>query len=388
MRSPKRLLLYSPVAFYKPIYTVFDTLCREYGLHGYIISYDKTPIDKVYSASGYFTPQSAGFDQAPEFVSLIPFDAPPSAQWALFRHKLKEIRPNYVWGHAEPVDWIINRLLRRSYIRREPLITVHANENLFRDPRFPARLYRSWRRILWRRYTHIIACATKSVISIRDFGMPKSVPITVGWLMVENPPPATAERPSFLPRKNPGDFFVGFAGRVTAAKGWHVLLAALTQLPPPFKGLIAGTGDDEALLRLWCSSPQFQDRVHFLGALPKEMLWSFYRALDVLVLPSVTTPTWTEQFGAVLAEAMACGVPVVGSDSGAIPEVVADAGLVVPEQNPTALAEAIHKLECDADLRRSLSEKGACRFQKEFTCQAYARRIATTFGLCPGEERA
>jgi glycosyltransferase involved in cell wall biosynthesis len=363
------------------VYTVFDILCREYGLRGYVITYDKTPIFNVYSPGGYITPESAGLDQAPEFASLIPYDSPPSAKKALFRRKLEEIRPSYVWGHAEPTDPFINELLRRSYFRREPLIAVHANENLFRDAYRPVRYYRLRRRILWRRYTHIIACATKSMISIRSFGMPESVPITVGWLMIQDPPPATAERPNFLPRKNPGDVFVGFAGRVTAAKGWHILLAALIQLPPPFKCLIAGTGDDEALLRLWCSSPQFRDRVYFLGALPKDTLWSFYRALDIFVLPSLTTPSWTEQFGAVLAEAMACGVAVIGSDSGAIPEVIGEAGLVVPEQNPTALAEAIHRLGSSAELRRSLGERGTCRFQKEFTCHAYARRLADGFGL-------
>ncbi|MGB7591673.1 MAG: glycosyltransferase family 4 protein [Terriglobia bacterium] len=382
MNGTKRLLFYSPVAFYKPLYSVFDILCTEYGLRGYVITYDRTPIYKVYSPSGYISPESAGLDQTPEFVSLIPYDSSPSAKLALFRRKLREIRPSYVWGHTEPVDWLVNRLLRWSYFRRDPLIAVHANENLFCDSGCLAPLRSFRRRILWRRYTHILACASKSMMSIRNFGMPKSVPITVAWLMTQSPPLATAERPSFLPRKNPGDVFVGFAGRITAAKGWHVLLAALTQLPPSFKCLIAGTGDQEALLRLWCSSPQFQDRVYFLGALPKDTLWNFYRALDLFVLPSLTTPSWTEQFGAVLAEAMACGVPVIGSDSGAIPEVIGDAGLVVEEQNPTALAEAIRKLGYNLDLRRSLGEKGICRFQKDFTCEAYARHLADAFGLC------
>ena len=54
------------------------------------------------------------------------------------------------------------------------------------------------------------------------------------------------------------------------------------------------------------------------------------RALDALVLPSESTPLWKEQFGHVLIEAMACGVPVVGSDSGAIPEVIGEAGLLFP----------------------------------------------------------
>ncbi len=60
MNGTKRLLFYSPVAFYKPLYSVFDILCTEYGLRGYVITYDRTPIYKVYSPSGYISPESAG----------------------------------------------------------------------------------------------------------------------------------------------------------------------------------------------------------------------------------------------------------------------------------------------------------------------------------------
>ena len=80
--------------------------------------------------------------------------------------------------------------------------------------------------------------------------------------------------------------------------------------------------------------------------------------LDCLALPSLTRPNWKEQFGRVLVEAMACQVPVVGSDSGEIPNLVGDAGLIVPEGDAAALAAALRRLRDDAVLRASLGWPG------------------------------
>ena len=79
------------------------------------------------------------------------------------------------------------------------------------------------------------------------------------------------------------------------------------------------------------------------GSVPRfvhdDALAAFYDGLDVLAVPSLTTPTWVEQFGRVAVEAMAAGVPVVASDSGALPDVVAEAGLLVPPGDATARAK-------------------------------------------------
>ncbi len=69
----------------------------------------------------------------------------------------------------------------------------------------------------------------------------------------------------------------------------------------------------------------------------------FMNAIDVFVLPSRTTPRWKEQFGRVIIEAQACGTPVIGSDSGAIPEVVGKGGWIVPERDPPGLANALRE---------------------------------------------
>ncbi len=83
--------------------------------------------------------------------------------------------------------------------------------------------------------------------------------------------------------------------------------------------------------------------------------------IDTLAAPSLTQPHWKEQFGRVLIEAMACGVPVVGSDSGEIPQVVGDAGLIVPEGDVAALRAALLHLAEDSSLCERLAHAGRAR---------------------------
>jgi glycosyltransferase involved in cell wall biosynthesis len=153
------------------------------------------------------------------------------------------------------------------------------------------------------------------------------------------------------------------------------------ELPERFKCLIAGTGDEEPELRLWCQVPAIRPKVYYLGCVEKDRLWGFYRSLDVLVLPSLTTSHWTEQFGFVLAEAMGCGVPVIGSNSGAIPEVVAECGIIVEENNPLELARAILCMADDADRRTHYVKSGLERFEHEFSVVAYAAKLAGLLGI-------
>jgi glycosyltransferase involved in cell wall biosynthesis len=102
--------------------------------------------------------------------------------------------------------------------------------------------------------------------------------------------------------------------------------------------------------------------------------------LDALVLPSLSTPYWQEQFGRILVEAMACGIPVIGSSSGAIPEVVADAGIIVPENDAGALSSAIERLAISADFRDELSRRGMARVASQYTqtriASAYSRFLS------------
>jgi glycosyltransferase involved in cell wall biosynthesis len=165
---------------------------------------------------------------------------------------------------------------------------------------------------------------------------------------------------------------IGFVGRLEPVKGLPVLLDAFAQLQCNATLVVAGDGPERVRL----------DRlgVHWLGALDFEKVPGLLRALDVLVLPSVTIPPLhREQFGRVLVEAMAAGVPVIGSSSGAIPEVIGDAGLVVPEGDPRALAAAIDQILGDAGLRRRLVERGEQRVATRFTWSVVVEQTCELF---------
>ena len=97
-----------------------------------------------------------------------------------------------------------------------------------------------------------------------------------------------------------------------------------------------------------------------------------YHQIDVLAVPSLTRPNWKEQFGRVLVEAMASGVPVIGSDSGAIPDIIGDAGLIVPEGDVSALADGLCRLQREDDLRARLMKAGRARVIDHFTHQQVA----------------
>jgi glycosyltransferase involved in cell wall biosynthesis len=98
----------------------------------------------------------------------------------------------------------------------------------------------------------------------------------------------------------------------------------------------------------------------------------YYHRLDALVLPSRARPHWKEQFGRVLIEAMACGIPVVGSDSGEIPHVIGQAGLLFPEEDVEALTAHLGDLIADQGLRRELANKGRERALRHYTQKAIA----------------
>jgi glycosyltransferase involved in cell wall biosynthesis len=114
------------------------------------------------------------------------------------------------------------------------------------------------------------------------------------------------------------------------------------------------------------------DRLELVGwtnDVPAEL-----RQLDVLALPSHTTRGWKEQFGRVLIEAMSCGVPVIGSSSGEIPNVIGDAGLIYPEGDVQALAATIQRLAEQPTLYADLARRGRARVLERYTQAALARQ--------------
>lgn len=167
------------------------------------------------------------------------------------------------------------------------------------------------------------------------------------------------------------EVLVGFGGRLVPEKGLDVLLEAVTRCSS-LRLVILGSGPDLGRLRGRAEALDAGDRIEFKGAVPSLEMPFWLNAMDILVLPSLSIPSWEEQFGRILVEAMACGVPVVASDSGEMPDVVGGDGLVVPEGDVGALAEALGRLAEDHALRRRLGSAGRSRALGQFSQDAVA----------------
>lgn len=176
-----------------------------------------------------------------------------------------------------------------------------------------------------------------------------------------------------------GKFVVGFVGRYVEEKGIGTLLKA-----------VAGLGENVSLL-LVSSSPALPDyfakmakelRVYEklvpASNIPYEEIPKYMNLMDVFVLPSLTTKTWKEQFGRTLVEAMACQVPVIGSSSGAIPEVIGEAGLVFKEGEAGDLKQKIEQIRTNKDFATALSQAGHRRTQEVY---AYERIASKTYEI-------
>lgn len=176
-------------------------------------------------------------------------------------------------------------------------------------------------------------------------------------------------------------FTIGYAGRLVPEKGIDLLLNAAAELPAghDWQIEILGSGPERAALQTLVGKLSIMDQVSFTAWAPSDQMPDFYRRIDVLVLPSRTRPNWKEQFGRVLIEAMACGTPVIGSNSGAIPEVTGGAGVIFPENDIDALRDALAELIEDRQTRRRLSEAGRTRAGAHFTHAQIATKTVQVY---------
>lgn len=170
---------------------------------------------------------------------------------------------------------------------------------------------------------------------------------------------------------------IGYAGGLLPEKGIEDLLRACALLRGAWRLTLAGEGSDQARLQRLAAELAIADRVVFAGRVASTDMPAFHRALDVLVLPSRTTPAWKEQFGRVLIEAMACETAVIGSSSGEIPQVIGDAGLIFPEGDYEALAVQLQRLLDAPDERAQFGVAGRRRVLEQFTmAQVAAQSVA------------
>lgn len=174
------------------------------------------------------------------------------------------------------------------------------------------------------------------------------------------------------------DFFtgiVGYVGRLEGSKGIDILLRATALLGDRVACLVLGQGTEKERLAALAEELGISSRTFFRDGVPHDKIAECLNSLDILVLPSRTTAVWKEQFGRILVEAMACEVPVIGSDSGEIPATIGGGGLVFAEGDHRDLSRKIETLLADEKLRNEIGRKGRNRVVEKFTNARLASRL-------------
>jgi glycosyltransferase involved in cell wall biosynthesis len=186
--------------------------------------------------------------------------------------------------------------------------------------------------------------------------------------------PDDARRAAMLMRLgwSSGPPVVGFLGRFVPEKGVQLLTAVLDRVKTPWRALLVGTGPLEDTLAAW--GRRHGDRVRVVTTAQHDDVPAYLNAMDVLCAPSQTTAGWREQFGRMLIEAFASGVAVIASTSGEIPYVVAEAGLLMPEDDPSQWQQAIEMLTTERGRRCELARRGRVRAESVYGWPVVARQ--------------
>ncbi len=180
-------------------------------------------------------------------------------------------------------------------------------------------------------------------------------------------------------------FTIGFVGRLVPEKGLDILLRAAVRLSGDWDLLVAGSGPAQEELEKLAERLGIAARITWLGALPPEELSTLWPRLDCLALPARTTRQWVEGHGRAVIEAMGFGLPVVGSTSGALPEIIGPAGLVVNEDNAPALTEALQELLQAPARRVAFALEGRRRVMGEYVDAAIARKTLAYWQTIAGK---
>lgn len=295
-----------------------------------------------------------------------------------FRQTLRRVQPDIVDCYEEPFSLVMGQLLSRLHLHApNAKLMFYSAQNIKKNYPPPFSQIEQW---AFRRAAFANVCCTEAGDVLRAKGYKanlRRIPLAADHTIFKPLPDARAQLHAELGLTDKR--VVGYLGRLSKDKGVQDVIAALPQLPANTVALLVG-GGEQAGFEAQARKAGVADRVIFTGAVNRLDAPRYLNAMDVLAVPSRTTPSWKEQFGRIIVEAFMCGVPVVGSDSGAIPEVVTDSGLIFPEGNVPALTAALNRLLTEAKLSAKLAELARYRALAEFTWQRVAAMRYEVYG--------
>ena len=286
---------------------------------------------------------------------------------------LKAFAPHLIYVEQEP--WSLSffqiSLIKRIFLPGTPIV-FFTWENCRKSFAGPRALIR---RFNMRTASQAVAGNREAVEVLRKAGYRGGVRV-IPQLGVDPATFAPAEK-----GRRDAAHHIGFLGRLEHTKGVDLLIKAFagTGHQDRFMLHIYGRGKEERKLKALAETLGLSGRVRFNRSIPHDEVPEAIRSFGVLVLPSRGTAHWKEQFGHVLIEAMSSGVPVIGARSGAIPEVIGDAGLLFREGDETDLSEKMMCLMDNPDLRNELGQRGRIRVNHLFTNDVISEKISSLF---------
>ena len=301
------------------------------------------------------------------------------------RRILTEVKPDVIFVYEEPYSYVALQLLYwKQRICPGAKFIFYTWQNLDCNYSF---LRKRIEKYVFERSDLAVAGSQDVTEVLRLHGFQKKIrPIPLALDPADFPPFDAYALKAAL---NLTTFTIGYVGRLAKEKGLEDLLQAAALLGArPFRLRLSGSGSDAAELLALAKELNIDKNIVHLPYVQNTEMYQYYPAMDVLALPSRTTPEWKEQFGRVLIEAMICGVPVVGSSSGEIPLVIKSAGLVFEERNVAQLSEKFIQLMDNPGLRRELAEAGKKRVLESFTWEAVARQTAAVIREAAGTMQA
>lgn len=292
-----------------------------------------------------------------------PLDRPTEVRWSgkALQRLFAECRPDVVQVEAEPWTPLAASTVRSAHRLKIPVVLL-TRQSVPRALGFRERLRQ--RRVLRRVDTVIAANGIAARLIARHH--PTLRVTVVSPLAVAAPTTAARE---------PGPALaIGFLGRLVPERGLDLLFRACVPLPGRWTVTVIGTGPSQEELEALAERLGIAARVTWLGALHRQAIDEIWPTLDCVALPSRSTEHWVEAFGRAAVEAMAHGLPVVATSSGILPEIVGDAGRIVPEDDVPALTAALQDLLTDPALLAQLSMRSRRRAVEEFSPTAIAAR--------------
>jgi L-malate glycosyltransferase len=275
-----------------------------------------------------------------------------------FRQLLAQLQPDAIYVQHEPYAVATFQLYLANAVTIRKPIAFFTWQNIQKRYPFPFHQMENW--VL--KQTQVMFPGSQSAAAVfRQKGYQGKIVQLPGSVdpKLYAPQPEAANLKSQWCKSD--EIAIGYLGRIVEEKGLKTLLHALKSIDSlPWKLVIVGKGNYETEFNQIAEKLQLTDRVIHLGYIPHDQAPQYLSAFDLLVIPSETRPNWKEQFGRVIIEAMACGTPVIGSDSGEIPYLIeaTQGGLIFPEGNATALVEQLDRLINDATLRTTLARQG------------------------------